>query len=101
MRKGKIAAYTVSYLVLVYAIIIIAIHSPKSVPKLVEETYGNQMATLDNVEARLRIVLALYTPRPSSIRIEQIKPPMKNKQKEINLLDSASAAILLAAIGNK
>ncbi len=101
MRKGKIAAYTVSYLVLVYAIITITVQSPKSIQKQVEETYGDQMATLDNVEARLRIVMLRYTPQPSSIRIEQIKPPMKNIQKENNLLDSESAAILIGAIGGR
>ena len=80
MRKGKIAAYALSYIVLMYAIFTISIHPPKNKEKQVEETYGNELRRLDDIEAELRLVLFRYTPRPSSITIEQIKPPMKNRQ---------------------
>ena len=39
MRKGKIAAYALSYIVLMYAIFTISIHPPKNKEKQVEETY--------------------------------------------------------------
>lgn len=103
MKKRNLTGLLVSQLVLIYAVFIVCIESPKSKYQQVEKAVGAQKILLNDKEIKLNSIIFKYVWHPTTVTVEEVHKRNKpdSSCSEFDLLSADEAAFLMRIINEK